>query len=51
MKAGYKKKVAVGAVAQIPSMAKKRGRSRKVEKKNKEEEEEEDTISSDYNKE
>ena len=47
--AGYKKKVAVGAVAQIPSMAKKRGRRRKDVKKNKEEEE--DTISSDYDKE
>jgi hypothetical protein len=28
-KAGYKKIVAVGAMAQIPSMAKKRGRPRK----------------------
>ena len=48
-KAGYKKNVAVGAVAQIPSMAKKRGRPRKDVKKNKEEYE--DTISSDYDKE
>ena len=39
----------VGAVALIPSMAKKRGRPRKEEKKNKEEYE--DTISSDYDKE
>jgi len=49
--AGYKKNVAVGAVAQIPSMAKKRGRPRKEEKKNKEDKEEEEAISSDYNKE
>ena len=49
-KAGYKKKIVVGAVAQIPSMAKKRGRPRKVEKKNKEEEKEKDTISSVDNK-
>ena len=48
-KAGWKKNVVVGAVALIPSMAKKRGPRRKEEKKNKEEEE--DTISSFYDKE
>ena len=47
-KARKKKNVVVGAVAQIPSMAKKRGRPRKEEKKNKEEEK--DTISSVDNK-
>ena len=36
-KEGHKEKVAVGAVAQIPSMAKKRGCPRNDEKKNKEE--------------